>query len=194
MNGKERVKLAFAHQEADRIPVMALTIDNPTAAHVLERPNLSGFGGRVRGVAQNKALMEGNYIEYQRQKLVDEIELYRTLDLDCWGEANPIPRNPLVPEQVEENAWRFTDPATGLWRLYRFMPESDAYDQVDSSLRQEGLPALERLTEEMEAGTPSLEDWDFTFVDMAIREMGDWRDYLAQQSETKSFDRVYCMV
>ena len=32
MNGKERVKRAFAHQETDRVPVMALTIDNPTAA------------------------------------------------------------------------------------------------------------------------------------------------------------------
>jgi uroporphyrinogen decarboxylase len=173
MNGKERVKLAFAHQEADRIPVMALTIDNPTAAHVLGRPNLCGFGGRVRGVAQNQALMDGTYTEYHRQKMADEIELYRALDLDCWGEAQPIPRNPQVPKQIEENAWRFTDPANGLWRLYRFMPESDAYDQVDSSLRQEGLPALERLTEAMEVSTPSLDDWDFTFVDTAIREMGD---------------------
>jgi hypothetical protein len=63
MNGKERVNRAFAHQEADRIPVMALTIDNPTAAHVLGRPNLCGFGGRVRGVAQNKALMDGTFTE-----------------------------------------------------------------------------------------------------------------------------------
>ncbi len=173
MNGKERTKLAFAHQEADRVPVMALTIDNPTAAHVLGRPNLCGFGGRVRGVAQNKALMEGTFVEYHRQKLADEIELYRALDLDCWGEAHPIPRNPAVPEQVEENAWRFSDSATGLWRLYRFMPESDAYDQVDSSLRREGLPALERLVESMEASTPSLDDWDFTFVETAIREMGN---------------------
>ena len=129
MNGKERIKCAFAHQEADRVPVMALTIDNPTAAYVLGRPNLCGFGGRVRGVAQNQALINGTFAEYHRQKLADEIELYRALDLDCWGEANPIPNKPLVPEQVEKNAWRFTDPATGLWRLYRFMPDSDAYDQ-----------------------------------------------------------------
>jgi hypothetical protein len=172
MNGKERIQAAFAHREADRVPVMALTIDNPTAAHVLNRPNLCGFGGRVRGVAQNQALIDGTYIEYHRQKLADEIELYRALDLDCWGEANPIPRNPLVPEQVEENAWRFTDPGTGLWQLYRFMPESDAYDQVDSALRQEGLPALERLTAAMEARTPHLDDWDFTFMETALREMG----------------------
>jgi uroporphyrinogen decarboxylase len=173
MNGKERFQRAFAHQEADRVPVMELTIDNPTAETVLGRPTLCGFGGRVRGLAKNQALMSGAFVEYNRQKLADEIELYRALDLDCWGEANPIPRNPLAPEQVEENAWRFIDPTTGLWQLYRFMPESDAYDQVDSSLRQEGLPALERLTESMEASTPRLEDWDFTFVDTAIRELGD---------------------
>ena len=173
MNGKERVKRAFAHQEADRVPVMALSIDNPTASHVLGRPTLCGFGGRVRGVAQNQALMDGTYTEFHRQKLADEIELYRALELDCWGEANPLPRNPRVPEQVEEHAWRFTDPATGLWQLCRFMPESDAYDQVDSSLRQEGLPALERLTASMETSIPSQDDWDFTFVDTALSELGD---------------------
>jgi uroporphyrinogen decarboxylase len=53
------------------------------------------------------------------------------------------------------------------------MPESDAYDQVDSSLRQVGLPALERLTEAMESSTPTLDEWDFTFVDTALQAMGD---------------------
>ena len=83
MNGKERIQTAFAHKEADRVPVMALTIDNPTAAHVLGRPNLSGFGGRVRGVTKNKALQKGTILEYHRQKLADEIELYRALNLDA---------------------------------------------------------------------------------------------------------------
>ena len=54
MNGKERAKLAFAHQEADRVPVFELTIDNPTAAQILGRPSLCGFGGLARGVKQNQ--------------------------------------------------------------------------------------------------------------------------------------------
>lgn len=151
---------------------MELTIDNPTAAHVLGRPNLCGFGGRARGLAKNQALMDGNVATYHRQRMADEIELYRALGLDCWGEANPTPHNPLIPEQVEAFTWRFEDPTTGLWSLYRLVPESDTYDQVDSSLRREGLPALERLTTSMEANPPRLEDWDFTCVDMALRELG----------------------
>ena len=171
MNGKNRIKTAFAHQEADRVPVMALGIDNPTATQVIGRPALSGFGGKVRGVIQNQAMIEGTFVEFHRQKLVDEIEIHRTLELDCWGEANPIPRQPLVPEQVADNTWRFTDPATGLWQLCKYMPASDAYDQIDSSLRQEGLPALERMTAAMEASIPHLDDRDFSLVDAILPEV-----------------------
>jgi len=31
MNSKERALTAFAHQEADHVPIFELTIDNPTA-------------------------------------------------------------------------------------------------------------------------------------------------------------------
>ena len=51
MNSKERIKLTLVHQEPDRVPIMSLGIDNPTAEHVLGRPALCGFGGRgVEGV------------------------------------------------------------------------------------------------------------------------------------------------
>ena len=32
MNGKERAQLAFAHKEADRVPIFELTIDNTTTS------------------------------------------------------------------------------------------------------------------------------------------------------------------
>jgi uroporphyrinogen-III decarboxylase len=91
------------------------------------------------------------------------------------GSVHPVPRDPLVPVQVEEHAWRFTDLATGQWGLYRHAPDSDTYDQVDSSLRQGGLAELERVTAAMEASTPNLEDWDFTPVDTVLGEMGSDR-------------------
>ena len=34
--------------------------------HVLGRPNLCDFGGRVRAVAQNRTLMDGTYTEFHR--------------------------------------------------------------------------------------------------------------------------------
>ncbi len=172
MNSKERVKLAFEHREADRVPIFELTIDNPTASQVLGRPTLCGFGGRARGIAQNEALTAGTFQEYHRQRVADEIELWRALDIDVYPNAYPIPRNPLAPEQIEEYAWKFTDSVTGQWSICIYAPESDTYDQIDSSLKRGGLAELEKLTAAMEANEPCLEDWDFTPVDTFIAELG----------------------
>jgi hypothetical protein len=172
MNSKERVKLAFAHQEPDRVPIFELTIDNPTARQVLGRDNLCGFGGLARGVKQNEALLNGRFSTYHRQRVADEIELWQTLDLDVYANAYPIPKHPVVPEQIGPHSWRFTDPASGQWVVTQHSPESDAYDQIDSSIRQGGLDALRITTEALEAATPSLADWDFTPVETFVRELG----------------------
>jgi hypothetical protein len=171
MNGKERALLAFAHREADRVPLFELTIDNPTAAQVLGRPSLCGFGGLARGVKQNQALIAGRFHEYQRQRLADHLELWRALDLDVFPLCDPLPVEPQVPEHVDEFTWRFST-ADGRWGVCRYAPEGDTYDQVDSSLRQGGLPALAKLTEALEAVEPRLEDWDFSLVDHILAEFG----------------------
>jgi hypothetical protein len=174
MNGKERSRLAFAHQEADRVPIFELSIDNPTAAHVLGRPNLCGFGGHVRGLKQNQALITGQYQEYHRQRTEDNLALWEALDLDVFPICAPIPLDPLIPEQVDEFSWRFED-AHDQWSICRYAPDSDTYDQVDSNLRQGGLPALARLTEILESAEPRLEDWDFSHVDRILSEFGrEW--------------------
>ena len=172
MNSKERVKRAFAHQEPDRVPLFELTIDNPTAKQVLGRDNLCGFGGTARGVKQNEALMNGRITAYHQQRVADEIELWRRLDLDVYSNAYPVPKTPPIPELIEAHTWRFTDPTTGQWAITRHSPGSDTYDQIDSTLRQEGLDALRLQTEAMEAATPSLDDWDFTPVKTFVRELG----------------------
>jgi hypothetical protein len=172
MNSKERVCLAFARQEADRVPILELTIDNPTAAHVLDRPNLCGFGGRVRGMLRNQALIEGTIADYHRQRVQDEIELWQALDLDVYCQAAPVPREPIVPEQIDSVTWRFTDPATGQWTMTRYAPDSEMYDYADSSLRQGGLPELARLVEALEEQEPSLDEWDFEPVDRILDTLG----------------------
>jgi hypothetical protein len=175
LTGKERVSRAFAFKEADRVPIFELTIDNPTAAHVLGRPTLCGFGGRVRGLRRNQALREGTIAEYHRRKVQDEIELWQMLDLDVYCQASPVAREPVVPEQIDSLTWRFTDPATGQWGVTRYAPDSDMYDYVDSSLRQGGLPELARLTEALEAEEPGLDAWDFEPVDRILEALGSDR-------------------
>jgi hypothetical protein len=172
MNSKERVRLAFAHKEADRVPTFELTIDNPTATHVLGCPALCGHGGRARGLMQNQALIDGTIAAYQEQRVRDEIELWQALDLDVYCQAAPVPREPVVPERLSSVTWRFDDPATGQWAVTRYAPDSDTYDYVDSSVRQGGLHELARLTEALEAQGPSLEGWDFGPVDRALETLG----------------------
>ncbi len=172
MNSKERVKTTFAHQEPDRVPVFEYSIDNPTAETVLGRPNLCGFGGRARGVAQNEALIAGQIDDYYAQRLADEIELWNALDLDILPSASPVPRHPMIPQKIDETHWRFDSPETGHWTIYQFNPESDVYDEVDSTLRQEGLSALAELTDSLEATDPNPADWDFTPVEALVRDFG----------------------
>ena len=172
MNSKERVKRAFAHQEPDRVPIFEYSIDNPTAETVLGRPTLCGFGGRVRGVAQNEALIAGRIAEYQAAHLADELALWRALELDIYPSAFPVPKQPLIPQKLNETHWRFDSLDTGQWTLYQFNAESDVYDEVDSTLRQEGIPALEELTKSLEAGDPNPDDWDFSPVEILVSEFG----------------------
>lgn len=173
MNGKERTLMAFAHKEADRVPVFELTIDNPTAEFVLKRPTLCGFGGKVRGVAQNEALINGKFTQYCQQRQADEIALWRTLELDVYPLAQPLPRNPAIPEQISEQEWLFTDSETGQWTKYFYSPDSDVYDQVDSYLRQDGLPALEKLTLQLENKVFDPNEWDFSPIDHVLDELGN---------------------
>jgi uroporphyrinogen decarboxylase len=172
MNGKERVKLAFAHQEADRVPIFELAIDNPTASQVLGRPTLCGHGGRVRGLLQNRALIEGRIAQYHQQRIADEIELRRALDIDVFPSADPISCQPQVPEPLDDVTWRYTDDEAGQWTVYKYCPDSDTYDEVDSSLRKGGLAALEHLTDYLEAHPSQRSDWDFSPVDTYVRELG----------------------
>ena len=172
MNGLERAITAFEHKEADRVPIFELTIDNPTAEVVLGRPTLCGFGGKARGLERNTALLNGKIEEYEKQRLADSIALWQALDLDVFPLAAPIPKEPAKPEQISENRWKFTNPETGQWDLFAYNEEADVYDVVDSSIRQGGLPELERLTEYLEAQTFDPDAWDFSPVDEVVEKLG----------------------
>jgi hypothetical protein len=179
MNSKERALTAFAHQEADHVPIFELTIDNPTAEYVLGRSNLCGFGGKARGLAYNQAVLNGSVQDYFLQRKLDEMELWEKLDLDVYPHGDPAPRNPAVPDQISERQWKITDEITSQWVIYDYSAESDVYDMVDSSLRQGGLPELEKLTAHLESQSFDPDAGDFSFVDMVLERMGKNRMVLA---------------
>jgi hypothetical protein len=179
MNGKERALTAFAHKEADRVPVFEYTIDNPTAEFVLGRHNLCGFGGKVRGLAYNEAVLNGQAQEYFQQRLEDDLELYEKLDLDVFPHCNPQPKHQIIPDQISDHQWKVTDPVTGQWTIYDYSVESDVYDAVDSSLRRGGLPELEILTQQLENQPFDPDEWDFSLVDYILEKQGNERMLLA---------------
>jgi len=172
MNGLERSLLAFKNQEADRVPIFELTIDNPTAEFVLGRPNLCGFGGKARGVAYNDAIKSGKLKEYHLQRKLDEMELWEKLDLDVFPNCDPMPAEPAIPDQISERQWKITNPVTGQWVIFDYSVDSDVYDMVDSSIRRGGLPELEKLTDYLESQPFDPDAWDFSYVDMVLERMG----------------------
>lgn len=179
MNSKERALTAFTHQEADRVPVFELTIDNPTAEFVLGRQNLCGFGGKVRGLAYNEAVLNGQAQEYFQQRLEDDLELYEKLDLDVFPHCNPQPKHQIMPDQISDHQWKVTDSVSGQWTIFDYSEESDVYDAVDSSLRRGGLPELEILTQQLENQPFDPEEWDFSLVDYVLEKQGNDRMLLA---------------
>ncbi|MAT41219.1 MAG: hypothetical protein CL609_02680 [Anaerolineaceae bacterium] len=172
MNGKERATLAFQHKEADRVPIFELTIDNPTAEFFLGRPTLCGFGGNARGLKRNKALLDGTINQYLHQRLTDDIELYKKLELDVFPLVSPQPRENAIPEQLTENTWKFTNQKTGQWEIALYHADSDVYDTVDSSIKQGGLAELEKLTDFLESQTFDPDAWDFSPVDRVVEALG----------------------
>ncbi|MHB8135465.1 MAG: uroporphyrinogen decarboxylase family protein [Anaerolineaceae bacterium] len=172
MNSKERALTAFSHKEPDRVPIFELSIDNPTAEFVLGRPNLCGFGGKARGFLQNKAVLEGKYYEYHKNRIEDKVELWKKLELDVFPGVFPIPKQPSIPDQISEYEWKFSDPNSGFWGIYEYSEESDVYDQVNSSLKEGGLAELEKLTDYLEKQEFDPDLWDFSLVDSVIDGLG----------------------
>jgi hypothetical protein len=170
MNSLQRMKTAFAHQEPDRVPVGELTIDEPVASKILGHPAWMGYGGGHRGRRAIEMMTVGRMDEYYDKEAADMVELTRMLELD-WLHILPHSHNFTPPKPLAENVWMYGEP-DGDWAIYKYLPDSDVFAEVDSSLLQGGIPALERLVVRMEAAAPSVDGLDFTHVDWIVKEIG----------------------
>jgi hypothetical protein len=170
MNSKERMQLAFAHREADRVPVGEFDIDEPIASQILGRQAWVGYGGSHRGKRAIEMMKAGLMDEYYAHEAADLVELTRKLELD-WLHILPHGKDFTPPQTLDENIWRYGDP-DGDWAIYKYQPDTDVFAEIDNSLARGGIPAFERLVERMESTTPSVDGLDFRHVDWLVNEMG----------------------
>ena len=70
MNSKERVRLAFLHKEADRVPVSELYINSPVATKVLGRLAYTGWSGYIRCEVMNNMLIDGRERNFFYRRLL----------------------------------------------------------------------------------------------------------------------------
>jgi len=157
MNSKERVKIAFDHEEADRVPIFEVDINSPVASEILGRPTSVGYGGTTRVKMVAEALIEDHYEAFVRQRTDDYIALYRRLGIDVFH-APPLPKNRTKPETINGTTWRYADPVKGTWSIARYLPESDMGGVVDCNIKQEGIEGLKKEISIMESEGPLVDE------------------------------------
>ena len=171
MNSRERVKLAFAHREPDRVPVFEVHIDAKPASEILGHWAPVGLGTGVVKI-QNEMTIAGQVGEYQRMNMAGRLELLRKLDHDIIR-AFPYMVDRPIPELIGENVWRFPAVVDGYafaltawrgdnggrdyWSIYKLLPETDAYAEVDSSVCHHGISQLEQMVDELEERSGDLQ-------------------------------------
>jgi len=163
MTSRERVRLVFQHQEPDRVPVYDQTVCSRVASEVMGRRVRTG-GGLIR-FEETSARWEGEeaWQEYVAQLFDDVSDMIRELDFDLVGIPWRCAWKPSA--KLDDFTFRYEDPSLGWWTIYHYDAASDVYDEVDSAVRSEGIPAIERQVAQMEreaagAQPPSPESYE----------------------------------
>jgi hypothetical protein len=172
LNSKERVKLAFAHKEADRVPVSELYINSPVASEILGRTAYTGWSGYIRCAVMNKMLIEGRGKDFFHQEVVDLVELYRKLELDIIIIERPPLANPIIPTVINETTWRFDDPESGLWSRVHYDPKTDLFHTADSNFHQGGIEEFARFVDLLDKDDINLDRWSFNQAEYIMEKCG----------------------
>ena len=185
MNSKERVRLTFSHQEPDRIPIFEIQIDMKPSFEILGHQVINGAGGKM-DKTRNEMIISGQVDEFYEMAMAGRLEVTRKLDHDIIR-VFPYRSDPPIPEVVSENVWRIPAVVDGhalniwqsdgidrdYWGIYKFIPETDAYIEVDSSVCHYGMSQFEQMVGELEKRGPSLEGISFRNLEWAIETAPD---------------------
>jgi len=148
MTSKERVRLAFLHQEADRVPVVEQVICSKVASELMGRPMHTGGGALQREVARNCIRGESALRDFKARVVEDVVALNRQVGLDLAR----VPDLTTAPHVKELSAQEYLfEYGPDLWEIHRYVPATDVFHCVDSAIAGEGMSALERFVAHLEA-------------------------------------------
>ena len=166
MNGKERIRAALEHREADRVPIWELGFHNAVARRIMGREMWLSVGGGRTAQAVIQANLRGRAA---RQEVIgrivdDTLSFYQHMGFDmvrfrptdfltpfAFESGNWSP-NALLDGQIREIApetWRI-EADGGFWSLHKYAPDSEAMTDVDDCIKQGGIEELRRYVETLE--------------------------------------------
>jgi len=167
LTSAERVRSAFDHRqqsvcrEPDRVPIYEQTVCCRVASEIMGRRMRTG-GGRIRW-EETSARWESEtaWQEYVGQLIEDVGDLIRALKFDLVG--MPWRHSARPSAKLDDFTFRYEDSETGLWSVFHYDEATDVFDQVDSSIRREGIPAIEKAVaaaerEAEDAAPPTVEE------------------------------------
>ncbi len=151
MNSRERVKTAFRHQEADRVPVGEMHIMSGVSSEILGREAITGEGGWAHWTMMDM-IRSGRRDEYVERLKVDTLAVWRETGLDLINtELDPPKTTGTQFVNFTERQWTEVDPATGHWATFVYDRGSDTVHEVDSTEKQEGEDAVARHLDALES-------------------------------------------
>ena len=149
------------------MPMWEIGFHNAVASQWLGRPLLlaTGGGGTVRAVLEANARGRQARQEMIARIVDDTMGFYGQVGYDlvrirptdfltpfAFGSGN-WPPNALCDATIEESSpdtWRVSHPL-GFWSLHKYSPLSETLADADDSIKQGGLPELERYVAALEA-------------------------------------------
>ena len=166
---KDRVCRAIRFLDVDRIPLFEQEIATNVASEILGREAETGGGGiGWRNIAE--ALYKGERDSLVARIAKDLTELTLQLGLD--GVCPPLVGTSGAKRKFDDNSYYYEDDDTETWSVVRYQPDTKEYQAVDSSLRREGLKALERAAEKLADKDPEVEEESFDVMDAVVDSIG----------------------